>query len=206
VTVHRVLRRRAAHGQAGVTMVEMAVVVALLGLVLAMAMQGLISYQRAAGAADTRQRNLDEARTVMAVLTKDLRTATAFTTATATDVTFTGLLNTAATAPANQLRLYVDSAGVVREAVTPPDDPTASPLTYTGTPVTRVVGRGLVATGSLLSFRDSVDSATTTLTAITSVVVTVSVDLPSASGAEVPPTVLSSRVFLPNVAAAASEA
>ena len=189
-------------GQDGVTMVEMAVVVALLGLVLAMAMQGLISYQRAAGAADTRQRNLDEARTVMAVLTKDLRTATAFTTATATDVTFTGLLNTGATAPANQLRLYVDSGGVVREAVTPPDDPTASPLTYTGTPVTRVVGRGLVATGSLLSFRDSADSATTTLTAITSVVVTVSVDLPSASGAEVPPTVLSSRVFLPNVAAA----
>ena len=32
--------RRGARGQAGVTMVEMAVVVALLGLVLAMAMQG----------------------------------------------------------------------------------------------------------------------------------------------------------------------
>jgi prepilin-type N-terminal cleavage/methylation domain-containing protein len=59
VTVHRTLRRRAARGQAGVTMVEMAVVVALLGLVLAMAMQGLVSYQRAAGAADTRQRNLN---------------------------------------------------------------------------------------------------------------------------------------------------
>jgi type II secretory pathway pseudopilin PulG len=183
-------------------MVEMAVVVALLGLVLAMAMQGLVSYQRAAGAADTRQRNLNEARAVMAVLTKDLRTATAFTAAGATDVTFTGLLNTAATAPANQLRLYVDAGGVLREAVTPPDDPNASPLTYTGTPVTRVVGRGLVDTGTLLSYRDSADAVTTTLTAITSVVVTVSVDLPSASGAPVPPTVLSSRVFLPNVAAA----
>ena len=34
-------------GQAGVTMVEMAVVVALLGLVLTMAMQGVVSYQRA---------------------------------------------------------------------------------------------------------------------------------------------------------------
>lgn len=198
--------RRAARGQAGVTMVELAVVVALLGLVLAMAMQGLVSYQRAAGAADTRQRNLNEARTVMAVLTKDLRTATAFTAAAAADVTFTGLLNTAATAPANQLRLYVDAGGVLREAVTVPDDPNASPLTYTGTPVTRVVGRGLVSTGTLLSFRDSADAVTTTLTAITSVVITVSVDLPSVSGTDVPATVLSSRVFLPNVAAAASEA
>jgi hypothetical protein len=94
---------------------------------------------------------------------------------------------------------------VLREAVTPPDDPNASPLTYTGTPTTRVVGRGLVSTSGMLSFRDSSDAVTTTLTAVTSVVVTVSVDLPSQSGADVPPTVLTSRVFLPNVAASASE-
>ena len=193
-------------GQAGVTLVEMAVVVALLGLVLTTAFQGLVSYQRATASADTRQQDLDQARTLMAVLTKDLRTATEFTTMTATDVTFTGLLNTTATAPANQLRLYVDSGGVLREAVTVPDNPTASPLTYTGTPTTRVVGQGLVSTSSLLSFRDSSDAVTTSLTAVTSVIITVSVDLPSRSGADVPPTVLSSRVFLPNVAASASEA
>jgi prepilin-type N-terminal cleavage/methylation domain-containing protein len=193
-------------GQAGVTLVEMAVVVALLGLVLTMAFQGLVSYQRATASADTRQQNLDQARTVMAVLTKDLRTATEFTTLTATDVTFTGLLNTAATAPANQLRLYVDSGGVLREAVTVPDNPTASPLTYTGTPTPRVVGQGLVSTSNLLSFRDSSDAVTTSLTAVASVIITVSVDLPSRSGGDVPPTVLSSRVFLPNVAASASEA
>jgi prepilin-type N-terminal cleavage/methylation domain-containing protein len=193
-------------GQAGVTLVEMAVVVALLGLVLTTAFQGLVSYQRATASADTRQQDLDQARTLMAVLTKDLRTATEFTTMTATDVTFTGLLNTTATAPANQLRLYVDSGGVLREAVTVPDNPTASPLTYTGTPTTGVVGQGLVSTSSLLSFRDSSDAVTTSLTAVTSVIITVSVDLPSRSGADVPPTVLSSRVFLPNVAASASEA
>jgi prepilin-type N-terminal cleavage/methylation domain-containing protein len=193
-------------GQAGVTLVEMAVVVALLGLVLTMAFQGLVSYQRATASADTRQQNLDQARTVMAVLTKDLRTATEFTTLTATDVTFTGLLNTAATAPANQLRLYVDSGGVLREAVTVPDNPTASPLTYTGTSTTRVVGQGLVSTSSLLSFRDSSDAVTTSLTAVASVIITVSVDLPSRSGGDVPATVLTSRVFLPNVAASASEA
>jgi type II secretory pathway pseudopilin PulG len=197
--------RSSERGQAGITMVETAVVVALLGLVLTMAMQGVLSYQRAAASADTRQDNLDQARTVMAVLTKDLRTATAFTAMTATDVTFTGLLNTAATAPPNQLRLWVDSNGVLREAVTPPDNPNASPLTYTGTPTTRIVGRGLVATSGLFSYRDSADAVTTSLTAVTSVVITVSVDLPSRSGADVPPTVLTSRVFLPNVAAAASE-
>jgi len=95
---------------------------------------------------------------------------------------------------------------VLREAVTTPDDPNASPLTYTGTPTTRVVGQGLVSTSGLLSYRDGSDAVTTSLTAVTSVVVTVSVDLPSRSGADVPPTVLTSRVFLPNVAASASEA
>ena len=40
-----------------------------------MAFQGLLSYQRATASAETRQRNLEEARTVMAVLAKDLRTA-----------------------------------------------------------------------------------------------------------------------------------
>jgi type II secretory pathway component PulJ len=198
-------RLRPARGQAGITMVEMAVVIALLGLVLAMAMQGLVSYQRATASADTRQQNLQEARAVMAVLTKDLRTATAFTAATATDVTFTALLNIGSTAPPNQVRLYADANGILREVVTPPDDPSASPITYTGTGTTRVVGRGLTGTSSLLSYRDSADTATTSLTAITSVVVTVSVDLPSRSGTDVPATVLTSRVFLPNVAAAASE-
>jgi type II secretory pathway pseudopilin PulG len=196
-------RLRGRHGQAGVTVVEMTVVVALLALVLAMALQGLSAYQRAAAATDMRQRNLDEARSIMAVLTKDLRTATSFTSLASGDVTFLGLVNTAATAPPNRLRLYVDGQGVVREATTPPDDPNASPITYTGTPAVRVVGRGVVNGGSLFSFRDSSDATTTALSAVTSVVINLSVDLPSA--APVPPTVLSSRVFLPNVAAATSE-
>jgi type II secretory pathway pseudopilin PulG len=191
--------------QAGITVVEMVIVVALLGLVLALALQSLGSYQRAAAAADTRQRNLDEARVVMAVLTKDLRTASSFSALAAADVTFLALVNTGATAPPNQIRLEVDAQGVLRERTWLPDDPNASPVTYTGTADrTRVVGRGLVSTGSMLSFRDSADAATTTLSAVRSVVITLSVDLPS--GSPVPPTVLSSRVFLPNVAAATSGA
>jgi type II secretory pathway pseudopilin PulG len=198
-------RTRRRDRQAGVSVVEMTVVVALLALVLAVALQSLGAYQRAAAANDTRQQDLDEARVVMAVLTKDLRTATSFSALAAADVTFLGLVNTGATAPPNQIRLDVDGQGVLRERTWLPDDPNASPITYTGTADrTRVVGRGLVSTGSLLSFRDSADAATTTLSAVRSVVITLSVDLPS--GAPVPPTVLSSRVFLPNVAAAASGA
>jgi type II secretory pathway pseudopilin PulG len=192
--------RRRRHDQAGITAVEMTVVVALLALVLAMALQSMSAYQRSAAATDTRQQNLDEARSVMAVLTKDLRTATTFSALGSADVTFLGLLNTGATAPPNRIRLYADAQGLLREATTPPDNPNASPVTYTGTPSIRVVGRGLVSTGSLFSFRDASDNPTTALSEVTSVVITLSVDLPS--GAPVPPTVLSSRVFLPNVAAA----
>jgi type II secretory pathway pseudopilin PulG len=190
--------------QAGITVFEMTVVVALLGIVLALAMQGLSSFQRSVATTEIRQQNLDEARVAMAVLTKDLRTATSFSALATSDVTFLALVNTGATAPPNQLRLYVDGQGVLREVTTPPDDPNASPITYLGPPQIRVVGRGVVNTGSLLSFRDSADLPTTTLSAVTSVVITLTVDLPS--GAPVPPTVLSSRVFLPNVAAAISEA
>jgi type II secretory pathway pseudopilin PulG len=196
-----VTARRRRHGQAGVTAVEMAIVVALLGIVLTMALQSLVAYQGAAAATDARQENLDEARIAMAVLTKDLRTATRFNALAADDVTFLGLLNTGATAPPNQLRLSVDAQGVLREANTPPDNPNASPVTYTGTPATRVLARGLVAAGSLFSFRDATDNPTTIPSEVTSVVVTLSVDLPT--GPEVPATVLTSRVFLPNVAAAA---
>ena len=197
-------RARRRDDQAGITVLEMTVVVALLGLVLALATQGLSSFQRSVAATDIRQQNLDQARVVMAVLTKDLRTATSFSLTTASDVTFLALVNTGSTAPPNQLRLYVDAQGILREATTPPDDPNANPITYTGAATIRVVGRGVVSTGSLLSFRDSEDLVTTTPSAVTSVVITLSVDLPS--GAPVPPTVLSSRVFLPNVAAALSEA
>jgi type II secretory pathway pseudopilin PulG len=198
-------RARRRRRQAGITVVEMTIVVALLGLVLALALQSLGAYQRAVAANDTRQRNLAEARVVMAVLTKDLRTATSFSSLAAADVTFLGLVNTGSTAPPNQIRLDVDAQGVLRERTWLPDDPNASPITYTGTADrTRVVGQGVVSTGNLLSFRDSSDAVTTTLTSVRSVVITLSVDLPS--GSPVPPTVLSGRVSLPNVAAAVSGA
>jgi type II secretory pathway pseudopilin PulG len=101
-------------------MVEMAVVIGLLGLVLTVVVQSVIAFQDAAAGADSRQENLEEARIAMAVLTKDLRTATSFSALAADDVTFLGLLNTGANAPANRIRLSVDAQGELREAITPP--------------------------------------------------------------------------------------
>jgi type II secretory pathway pseudopilin PulG len=194
------VRRRIHRDQAGVSALEMTVVVALLAVVLTMAFEAIIGYQGATAGNQARLRNLEEAQVVMAVVTKDLRTAISFSSLGASDVTFLGHLNTGPTAPPNMIRLYVDGQGRLLEAVTPPDNPTANPITYTGVPTTRVVGEGVVSTGSLLDFRDTADTTTTTTTEVTSVVVSLSVNLPAA--VTVPATVLSSRVFLPNVAAA----
>jgi Flp pilus assembly protein TadG len=193
------LRQRLHRDQAGVTVMEMTVVVALLSVVLVVAFEGLSSYQAATAGNAVRLRNLEEARVSMAVLTKDLRTASSFSALAAADVTFLGHLNTTATGPPNQVRLYVDGQGRLLEAVTPPDNPAANPITYTGTPVTRVVGEGLVTGGSLLDYRDAADSPTTLAADVASVVVTLSVDLPAP--VEVPATVLTSRVAPPNIAA-----
>ena len=194
------LRRRLYRDQAGVTTMEMIVVVALLSLVLVMAFEGLTSYQGATAGNAARLRNLAEARVSMAVLTKDLRTASSFGSLAAADVTFLGHLNTTATGPPSQIRLYVDGQGRLLEAVTPPDNPTANPITYTGTPAIRVVGEGLVTAGSLLDFRDTADSPTTDIDEVATVLVTLSVNLPAP--VPVPATVLTTRVFLPNIAAA----
>ena len=191
--------RRLHQNQAGVTVMEMTVVVALLAVVLVVAFEGLTSYQGATAGNAARLRNLEEARVSMAVLTKDLRTASSFSSLAAADVTFLGHLNTTATGPPNQVRLYVDGQGRLLEAVTAPDNPTANPVTYTGTPATRVVGEGLDTTATLLDFRDTADFPTTNTSEVASVVVTLSIDLPAP--VEVPATVLSSRVSLPNIAA-----
>jgi type II secretory pathway pseudopilin PulG len=202
-------RPRTRDRQAGITLVELTVVVALLGVVLALAFQGLHAYQRAAGASEARIRSLEEARTMMAVLTKDLRTATGFVSSLSAatagrDVTFTANLNTAANAPANQVRLYVDAQDRLREDIRPPDTPLTSPPTYTGAWTSRIVGQSVVPGTPLFTYLDADGDATTDPAAVVSVDVTVSVDVPSATPA--PATTLTSRVFLPNLAATAAAA
>jgi hypothetical protein len=189
-------------GESGTSVAEMAVVVALLGVVLAVSLQSFNSFQSAAAGSDRRLRDLGEARTVMAVLTKDLRTAGTLCSISASDVTFLAFLNTGATAPPNEVRLYA-TGGSVFEATTPPDNPAAAVdcTTYNGTPVTRPLGQNVTGTGTLFGYLDGNGSVTASLNLVRSVAVTLTVSSAPAQG--VAPTTLSSQVWLANVAAAA---
>ncbi len=70
---HRRLRE-ASRGEAGVSLVELVVVVSLLSLVLAFVLKGFVSIQTASNAENLRLQNLDEGRTLMNNVSKDLRT------------------------------------------------------------------------------------------------------------------------------------
>jgi prepilin-type N-terminal cleavage/methylation domain-containing protein len=75
------LRRRLS-SERGVTLVEMVTVVAILSVVLAYVLKGFVSFQSASTGARLRLQNIEQARVVMDVATKDLRTATRLTSST----------------------------------------------------------------------------------------------------------------------------
>jgi type II secretory pathway pseudopilin PulG len=190
-------------GEAGTTVAEMTVVIALLSLVLAISLGSFNSFQSAASGSDRRVRDLAEARNMMAVLTKDLRTASSIQTIAGNDVTFLAYLNTtSATSPPNKVRLYVDGQGRMFEAITLPDNPAANPVTYTGTPSNHPLGANVTGASTLFRYLDASGTVTSTLTAIRSVAITLTVSSPPSQG--VAPTTLSSQVWLPNIAASAS--
>jgi prepilin-type N-terminal cleavage/methylation domain-containing protein len=188
---------------AGFSLVEVTVTVALLSIVMASVFGALAAFQRVGGAADHRLRNLEQARVMMAVLTKDLRTATSFTTATASEVVFLGNLNTCkASDPAIRIRLYADTQGRLIEELTP----TAAAASTTAcaneltAAKTRVVGTSVTNGTAIFGFLNDTGTATTTLNQIASVTVQLSVQMPSTYARN--PSTLSTSVWLPNVAAA----
>jgi hypothetical protein len=61
---------------AGASLVEMVTTVAILGAVMAVVMAGVVAFTRLSGGTEQRMRNLEEARTIMNVVARDLRTAT----------------------------------------------------------------------------------------------------------------------------------
>jgi hypothetical protein len=167
---------------------------------MASAFFALTAFQRVSTAADHRLRNLEQARVMMAVVTRDLRTATTFTTASASEVVFLGNLNTStASAPPRRIRLYVDGQGRLVEQVTE-SDPGSSPVTYNGIPATRVLGTFVVNGTAMFAYQTDTGTATTTLNQIASVSVQLQVRMPSTYAPN--PTTLSTSVWLPNVAAA----
>jgi len=140
------LRRRDERGQS--SMGEVMVTVLLLGIVMTFIYRSIDTTQYAIAGETARLANLDEARTLMAVTTKDLRTATRlvagtspFAVADNNDITFYANLNNTTGGP-RKIRIYIDSTSELIAQVWAPDASSVAPnYTYTGTPVPRYVGR-----------------------------------------------------------------
>jgi Tfp pilus assembly protein PilW len=105
----------AGRGEDGLTMIEAMITAMILGIVLATAFTTLSSLQRIEASTEARLANLEEARVVANVLTRDIRTTARnpssgstprawITAASATAVTFYGYVNTYADLPANTAR------------------------------------------------------------------------------------------------------
>ncbi|HEY3723177.1 MAG TPA: prepilin-type N-terminal cleavage/methylation domain-containing protein [Acidimicrobiia bacterium] len=160
-------RIRRARGARGQTLFEVVVVVALLSLVMTMVYKGIDSATNAITGTEKRLANLDEARVLMAVTTKDLRTATRlqpgtspFVLADSREVVFYANLNndgSGSTVVANgprKVRIYVDASSQLIEQVTKPDAASVPPAyTYNGAATNRFVGRFIANTASNPIFR-----------------------------------------------------
>ena len=146
-------RRRDEHGQS--SMVEIVATLMLLSIVLTVVYSSVDSAQNAITGEQSRLANLDEARTLMAVTTKDIRTAarlqagtSAFASAQDRDVTFYANLNNTTGGP-RKLRIYVNSSSIlISQAWTPDAGSTAPNYTYTGAPTLRYVGKYVANTAS----------------------------------------------------------
>jgi type II secretory pathway pseudopilin PulG len=141
----------------GMTLPEMAVVTLLLGMVMAFVLGAVAAFERSATGGIRRLENLDEARVLMAVITKDIRTAAKLDSATPpfllsadpdvtladdNEVTFYANLNLTTPCP-KRIHLYVNARRELIEEVTQPDAGGVPPdCTYTqNAPTTRLVGQ-----------------------------------------------------------------
>lgn len=147
----RLARRviRNAHDDSGTSLAELSVTMLLLSVIMAVSYQSVASLSEAVAGTDRRVENLGEARHLMKVTSRDLRTATrlqagtsAFVTADAKDVVFYANLNNPTSGP-RRVRIYVDTQTRLIEEVTPPDASSVAPnYTYLVGPVTtRLVGK-----------------------------------------------------------------
>jgi len=148
-------RRARRVGERGQTMFEVVTVVIILGVVLMFVYQGINSAQQAIGGTEKRLANLDEARTLMAVSTKDVRTATRlqagtspFNLADKREIIFYANLNNDGSSGSvvdngpRRVRIFVDSTSQLIEEVVKPGAASVPPAyTYLGSPTRRFVGR-----------------------------------------------------------------
>lgn len=148
--------RRGRRNERGATLIEMAATLMLLSIVFTFVYKTVDTTTYAIAGQAARLANLDEARTIMAVTTKDLRTATRLTAGTSpftlgqdNEVVFYANLNNITGGP-RKIRIYVDNSKVFISQMWTPDACTncAPNYTYTGTPTPRFVGRYVANTSS----------------------------------------------------------
>jgi len=202
--------RRDQRGQS--SLVEVAAVLIVLTIVMTMLYTSVDSAGRAVAGSSLRVTNLDEARTLMAVLTKDLRTATRlqsgtspFVVADTRDVTFYANLDDSTGGP-RKIRIYVDTNNEIIASVQTADAGSVAPdYTYTGPAKLRYVGRYLANTTTEPVFQYFDDTGTelaaplsdTDRLAVDSVQITLIVR--AASNLPVGNVTLVDQVRLPNV-------
>lgn len=193
--------------ESGYTLIETMVVMIVMSIILTFVYQVLISTQRTTFAANVRLENLEEARVLMATITKDLRTAARLSPTTspfvqpttADEVTFYAYLNTF-TEPV-RVHIYVDASDrIVEEILRPP---------YTGTPEIRVVGRYVAEEDVFTYFpADDPDTAVQEPALVLPLdaeelkqieAVEVNLSIRKTTNASMTPTTLINRVRLPNV-------
>jgi hypothetical protein len=133
----------------GTTVVEVSISVGLLSIVAATALAATVSMTNVITINDRRATNIDEARTLMSVTSRDLRTATrlvagtpAFTLASDREVVFYANLDNPNGGP-QLVHIYVDTSTELIESITPPDVSSVVPnFTYNVGPAkVRFVGR-----------------------------------------------------------------
>ncbi|HEX4492531.1 MAG TPA: hypothetical protein VH914_15090 [Acidimicrobiia bacterium] len=139
----------------------------LLGVVMGTVMTGTFSANNAVMGASLRLENLDQARTLMASLTKDVRTAvhlsagtSPFIVADANHATFYANLST--TGAPKKVDLAIDSQSRLIEKVWNADAGSSAPnYTYTGAATVRLVGRYLAnsAAAPLFTYLDDTGDA-----------------------------------------------
>jgi type II secretory pathway pseudopilin PulG len=174
VTRFRRARDRRHGDEAGTSLVELMVVTIILGLVMAVALGGLVSAQNADQGNAERVGNIDQARQLMDNTTKDLHRAvrivaggSTFLIAAPREVEFTATLDAVSTDAPVQIHLYVDTNSQLVEQTRVPDNSvaTAAPpyYTYTGAWTTRYVARFInnSPTQPIFSFCDSTANACT---------------------------------------------
>ena len=153
---------------------EVMVVIAVLGVVMIFSLTSVASFERATTGEIRRLENLDEARVLMQVVTKDVRTAVRLSSTTSpfikaddNEVQFYANLNLTTSCP-KIVRIHVDASSRLIESVWEPTSGTPPTCTYPGAPFavpptgstdTRLVGRYIANTSSEPIFTYYYDSA-----------------------------------------------